>query len=84
MFICKHASAEKYYIGIGPAKENMVVIGGYCDKMVKLGTNQKDGAVIASHQKGRVELLGEKANQSTKKVTIFPGSSKGETELFKN
>jgi len=29
----------------------MVVIGRYCKKMVKLGTNQKDGAVIASHRK---------------------------------
>jgi hypothetical protein len=84
MFIWKRTSTEKYYIGIGSAKENMVVIGGYCDKMVNLGTNQKDGAVIASHQKGRVELLGENVKQSTKKVTIFPGSSKGETDLFKN
>jgi len=37
----------------------MVVTGRYCEKMVKLGTNQKDGAVIAKHQKDRVELLGE-------------------------
>ena len=68
---------KKYYIGIGWAKKNMVVIGRYCEKMVKLGTNQKDGAVIALHQKGRVELLGENAkNKALKKFQFFLGHQK--------
>jgi len=29
----------------------------------------KDGAVITSHQKGRVELLGENVKQSTRRLS---------------